>query len=69
MSSYVFFQHYNEDGYQFTIPTNKVFWLHWDIWFRLDPVRLTYHKFDPLSESNGMVYLRKEFVQKAYDIT
>lgn len=39
-TSYVNFQHYNEDGYMFTAPTKRVYNLAWDTTVRLDPVQL-----------------------------
>ncbi|GAX81123.1 hypothetical protein CEUSTIGMA_g8557.t1 [Chlamydomonas eustigma] len=66
-SSYVFFQHYNEDGYQFTVPTLRQTWIHWDMDFRLDPSQWVYHKMDPLNSSAGYVYLTEQFVQRDYD--
>ena len=65
-SSYVFFQHYNEDGYQFTLPTLRNTWLHWDISFRVDPSSWVYHKMDPLNATAGFLYLTQRFVQQDY---
>lgn len=36
-TSVVHFTHYNEDGYQFTVPVQRDFYVHWENGFRLDP--------------------------------
>ena len=66
LSTYVYFQHYNEDGYQFTLPTTRQYWMHWDLMFRLDPTNFVYHKMDPLDPSNGYVYLSDRFLQQVW---
>jgi hypothetical protein len=39
-TSRVHFTVYNENGYQFTLPTTRNYWAHWDMagaGYRLDP--------------------------------
>ncbi len=62
-------QHYNEDGYQFTVATKRNYLLHWDMAFRTDADRFVFHKFDPLNDTAGYVYLQQRYVQRKYDFT
>jgi hypothetical protein len=40
-TSIVHFTNYNELGYQFTVATNRDYWLHWDQDVRVDPEMCT----------------------------
>ena len=40
-TSLVYFTVYNEHGYQFTVPVNRNYWVHWDSVFRVDPSSFT----------------------------
>lgn len=37
--STVFFTHYNDDGYQYTVPVGREYWHTWSMPFRVDPSR------------------------------
>ncbi len=41
-TSWVNFTKYNEDGYQFTVPTKRDYYLFWDIDYRVDPVAVSH---------------------------
>jgi hypothetical protein len=62
-SSRVEFTVYNEQGYQFTVATQRPHWVSWISPFRVDPVRLTLHKMDRLDPSVGSVYIRTKYLQ------
>jgi hypothetical protein len=61
-SSRVEFTVYNEQGYQFTVATQRPHWLSWVSPFRVDPSRLTLHKMDKLDAADS-VYIRTKFMQ------
>ncbi|KAG1667228.1 hypothetical protein FOA52_009793 [Chlamydomonas sp. UWO 241] len=67
-SSYVFFQHYNEDGYQFMVPATRNFHVSFDTLVRVDADALVLHKFDPFNETGGYVYVTNRYVQEKYDM-
>jgi hypothetical protein len=54
---------YNEQGYQFTVATQRPYWISWVSPFRVDPSRLTLHKMDELAAETGWVFIRTKFMQ------
>ncbi len=55
---------YNDMGYQFTLPTKRRFWLHWDNpTFELDPSQFTLHKMSVLNGTDGWLWLDARDVQ------
>ena len=62
-------QHYNEDGYMFTVPTTRNFYTSWGMDFRVDPSDFVYHKTDPLNASAGYVQLSQRYVQRKDSFT
>ncbi len=53
---------YNEQGYQFTVATQRTYWVHWVSPYRVDPTKLILHKMDKL-DAAGWVFLRTKFMQ------
>jgi hypothetical protein len=53
---------YNEQGYQFTVATQRTYWASWVAPYRVDPTKLTLHKMDKL-DAAGWVLLRTKFMQ------
>ncbi|KAG2491954.1 hypothetical protein HYH03_009686 [Edaphochlamys debaryana] len=61
-TSVVHFTKYNEDGYQFTVPTGRDYWVHWDTPDRVDPEEFTLHKMD-LMTPDHYVIVSSKYVQ------
>lgn len=62
-TSTVFFTHYNDDGYQYTIPVGRDYWHTWAMPFRVDPESYRYHRMDPLAVGTGYAYLTTKHLQ------
>jgi hypothetical protein len=63
-TSVVHFTHYNDQGYQFTAPAGRAYWLHWDTPVRVDPGGLTLHKMDLMGAASGWMQLQVKYVQQ-----
>ncbi|GIL91633.1 hypothetical protein Vretifemale_19242 [Volvox reticuliferus] len=61
-TSLVHFTKYNELGYQFTVPTKRNYWVHWNMPFRIDPDTFELHKMD-LMDSSDYVYITSKHIQ------
>ncbi|KAG2496270.1 hypothetical protein HYH03_005503 [Edaphochlamys debaryana] len=61
-TSLVHFTKYNEEGYQFTVPTGRDYWVHWDMPFRVDPEEFQLHKMD-LMKPEHHVFISSKYVQ------
>ncbi|GIM05166.1 hypothetical protein Vretimale_9611 [Volvox reticuliferus] len=61
-TSLVHFTKYNELGYQFTVPTKRDYWVHWDMPFRIDPDTFELHKMD-LMDTSDYVYITSKHIQ------
>ncbi|KXZ43941.1 hypothetical protein GPECTOR_77g37 [Gonium pectorale] len=62
-TSLVHFTKYNEQGYQFTVATTRDYWVHWELFYRLDPEYYTLHKLD-LMDGDDMVMLTSKYIQR-----
>jgi hypothetical protein len=68
-SAYVYFQHYNEDGYMFNIPSQTSYYIHWDFYdsqvnatVRVDPTSYQLHKIDPITPPHWL-YISTKYLQ------
>ena len=61
-SSVVAFSKYNENGYQFTLATQRTYWVSWVGDVRVDQNAMTLHKMDK-SDNSSYVYIRSKFLQ------
>ncbi|KAF5832717.1 hypothetical protein DUNSADRAFT_11299 [Dunaliella salina] len=66
-TSRVFFTHYNDDGYQFVVPTQRDYWLHWEVLagstlVKVDPTQIRIHRPDLLDDSSW-VYITTSNIQ------
>lgn len=52
----------NLQGYQFTVPTGREYWLHWDAPQRIDPNRFFLHNMEKMLDDN-YVYLTSRQTQ------
>eukprot|EP00798_Chlamydomonas_sp_ICE-L_P008885 gene8886-3764_t len=66
-TSTVHFIVYNEDGYQFTVPTGREYEVHWKSPYRMDAVTYTIHKPD-LLRADDWVRVQSKFIQKMDNI-
>lgn len=54
---------YNDNGYMFTVPSGRRYWMHWDRPQRVDPTRYQVHKMDVLTKEDW-VFLETRYIQK-----
>eukprot|EP00798_Chlamydomonas_sp_ICE-L_P018974 gene18974-25550_t len=66
-TSIVHFIVYNENGYQFTVPTGRDHEVHWASPYRMDAITFTVHKPD-LLDNDGFVLLTSKYIQKMNNI-
>ncbi|KAG1658047.1 hypothetical protein FOA52_004206 [Chlamydomonas sp. UWO 241] len=62
-SAVVPYQHYNDDGYMFVVPSGRGYTVRWDTPTRLDPSSFSVHSMDPLGVGD-YVDLSVRYVQR-----